>query len=64
MDSAPAILCNNCGKKLYPSWYRIVPDGREFGIALNGSVIYQGLTLTKAQELATVLNATEEDEVA
>jgi hypothetical protein len=63
-DSSTANLCNFCGKELYPSCYRIVPDGKNFGITLNGSIVYHGLTLTKAQQLMAILNSTEEDEVA
>jgi hypothetical protein len=55
-DSATAILCNCCGKELNPDHYRIVQDGANFGIALNGRVIFNDLTLNKAHKLAMILN--------
>jgi hypothetical protein len=55
-DSATAILCNNCGKELNPNHYKIVRDGINFGICLKDRVIFQGLTLGKAERLAMVLN--------
>jgi hypothetical protein len=55
-DLATAILCNYCGKELHPYQYKMVCDGRNFGISLNGEVIFNALPLAKAQEIVTILN--------
>ena len=63
-DLATATLCNNCGKELYPSCYKMAHDGKRFGITLNGKLIYNDLELAKAQRLVMILNGSERDQVA
>ncbi len=55
-NSGAENLCQNCGKELHPDHYKIFREGANFGVALKGRVIFQGLTLTKAQQVAMILN--------
>ena len=64
VNLATAALCNYCGKELYPNCYKMISDGKRFGITLNGKVIFDNLELTKAQNLVMILNSTAEDRVA
>ena len=63
-DLATATLCSYCGKELYPNCYKMAPDGKRFGITLNGKVIFSDLELAKAQRIVRILNNNAEDQVA
>jgi len=49
-------LCINCGKEFNSDLYLIVADGSEFGIAFEGEIKVQGLTLESAKRILATLN--------
>jgi response regulator RpfG family c-di-GMP phosphodiesterase len=53
--STKAQTCNQCLNPI--ERYTITPDRLRFGIVFNGEIKLHGLTLKKAQELASILNS-------
>ena len=52
-----AILCKHCGRDLtVPSPTKIVPDGANFAIAIDGEIKLHGLELAKAKRIAAILD--------
>ncbi len=54
--SAKAILCSFCGTNLQSDLNTIVPDGKDFGIAVRGQIRIHGLKLANAKKIARILN--------
>jgi len=50
-------LCDHCGRDLHLDLYVIVPDGLQFGIAIEGEIRMHGLDLKRAQYLVSLLNS-------
>jgi response regulator RpfG family c-di-GMP phosphodiesterase len=51
--------CTRCGRPI--GQYIIARDGIHFGVAIGGDIKIHGLTLKKAQELASLLNSINHD---
>ncbi len=59
-----AVICIECGRDLEADLYAVVPDGLTYGIALEGEIRIHGLQLRRAQEIASILNSVERQQIA